>query len=357
METREWPSRARDEHMMSSSVVEEMCPMDLSAPPRLVVVIDTEEEFDWDGEFSRSQTSVSAMRSIGRTQRIFDEFGIVPTYVVDYPVASQPSGYEPLVDILRDKRCLIGAHLHPWVTPPYEEIVSRRLSYPGNLPPALEEEKLRILRDTIEDRFGIRPVVYKAGRYGLGPHTASILESQGFEVDCSVCAYLDSSWDGGPDYSDRPAHPYWFGTGRKLLELPLTAGYTGLARSGGSALHDWATQGAAARLHVPGIFARLGILDKVVLSPEGFTFRELKSLVTQLHADGMRIFSFAFHSPSVEMGHTPYVRTQADLEEFLLRCRRFFDFFVNELGGCPATPLEVRDELLARSAGWAREEA
>src|SRR5262245_33737628 len=104
------------------------------ARPHLFVVVDTEEEFDWGAPYERANTSVTAMRHIARCQRIFDRFGIKPIYVVDYPVASQPDGYLPLLEILRDNRCDIGAHLHPWVNPPYDEPLSVRNSFTMNLP-------------------------------------------------------------------------------------------------------------------------------------------------------------------------------------------------------------------------------
>ena len=65
-------------------------------PPVLLVVVDTEEEFDWAGGFSREHTSVTAMSSVDRAQSVAEEFDITPTYVVDYPVANQPEGSEPL---------------------------------------------------------------------------------------------------------------------------------------------------------------------------------------------------------------------------------------------------------------------
>ena len=46
-------------------------------PPQLVVVIDTEEEFDWSASPDRSAIGVTAMSSIERVQEIFDEYGIV----------------------------------------------------------------------------------------------------------------------------------------------------------------------------------------------------------------------------------------------------------------------------------------
>jgi hypothetical protein len=310
-------------------------------------VIDTEEEFDWDGNFSSRNTSVRAMRWIHRVQDMFDEFHITPVYVIDYPVASQSEGYQPLQEIHADGRCLIGAHLHPWVNPPFDETVTRHNSYPGNLHRSLEANKLRMLGDEIEKQFGARPVIYKAGRYGIGSATADILEEQGYEVDLSVCPHMDYSFDGGPNFSTNSAHPYWFGSRRKLLELPLTVGFSGRLRHRGVSLHGLASRPGLARLHAVGLLARLNLVDKIWLSPEGYQSSEHVKLARDLYADGLRVFSFAFHSPSVEPGHTPYVRSQSDLSSFLDRCRRFFEFFLGELGGCPSTPPELRRLLTA----------
>ena len=321
------------------------CSVDPSEKAKLIVVIDTEEEFDWTQERARRNTGVASLRWIDRVQSIFDEYGITPVYVVDYPVVSQPEGYQPLQEIYASDRCLIGAHLHPWVNPPLEEPMTARNSFPGNLPHPLEAEKLRILGDSIGERFGIRPTIYKAGRYGIGPFTAEILEEQGYEVDLSVCPYMDYSNEDGPDFSQSSAWPYWFGKRRRLLELPLTVGFAGLLRRWGSILHRLATQPLLAPLHAVGIMARLNILDKIWLSPEGYLSSEHIKLVRALHNDGLRIFSFAFHSPSVEPGHTPYVRSYDELQKFLSRCRQFFDFFMGDLEGQPITPLKLKEKL------------
>lgn len=322
------------------------CRLSPTEKPRLVVVVDTEEEFDWSRDFSRDNTAVRSMRWIGRVQEIFDEYGITPVYVIDFPVASHPNGYRPLQDIHAAGRCLIGTHLHPWVNPPFEEPVTRYNSFPGNLSRALEATKLQILGDSIEEHFGSRPTIYKAGRYGIGPHTMEILEDQGYEVDLSVCPCMDYSAEGGPDFSRGSAWPYWFGGRRQLLELPLTVGYAGLLRRWGRMVHGLAAHPALVWLHTVGVLARLSIVDKIWLSPEGYLSAEHVKLVRALHDDGLRIFSFSFHSPSVEPGHTPYVRSQGELESFLTRCRRFFDFFLGELGGCSATPLELKHQLV-----------
>ena len=166
----------------------ELIRLDPASRPILVVVIHTEEEFDWDKPHDRNATGVAHMRHIDRAQNVFDEFGIVPNYVVDYPIATQAEAFGPLKVYADAGRALIGAHLHPWVSPPHEEEVNARNSYPGNLPRALEHEKLRMLTEQIAAAFGTRPQTYLAGRYGFGPNTGEILESLGYEVDISAAA-------------------------------------------------------------------------------------------------------------------------------------------------------------------------
>ena len=66
------------------------------ASPQLFVIVDTEEEFDWNAPYSRTNTSVLAMRHIDRLQNVLSTRQIVPTYVVDFPIASQADGFAPL---------------------------------------------------------------------------------------------------------------------------------------------------------------------------------------------------------------------------------------------------------------------
>ena len=308
--------------------------------PLLLVVVDTEEEFDWSKPHSRDETSTSAMASQVRAHRIFEKYRIKPTYVSDYPVASQESGYAPLKELYDSGLCQIGAHLHPWVNPPFDEDVCNRNSYPGNLSRALEKEKLQRLTDEIENRFGMRPTIYKAGRYGVGPNTAGILAELGYEIDASVVPRTDLRAEDGPDFRHCGAKPYWFGDG-KLLELPLSVGFSGvfsgLGRTGWSLIDT----PAGRALKMTGISSRLRILDRLVLTPEGITHEEHKRLTRKMLSTGHRVFSFTYHSPSLEPGCTPYVRNDDDLTLFLDRFERYFDFFMNEIGGRPTTPHEM----------------
>lgn len=322
-------------------------PIDLPLPdpPTLFAVVDTEEEFDWSAPFSRQNTGVTAMRHIGRAQRLFDRFGIVPTYVIDYPVASKPEGSAPLAEFASAGRATIGAHLHPWVTPPYEEGLSRANSFAMNLPAALEAAKLATMVETIDRTFGTRPQIYKAGRYGISGRTLATLDTLGFTVDTSVNPHMNYSGDSGPDFRDFDARPCWLR--HELLEIPCTTAYAGFAGHGlGSRLHAMASA-LPAQLRAVGVLARLGVTNRIMLSPEGSTLDEMKAVTRTLVARGVRTFTFSFHSPSVEPGHTPYVRSQADLGPFLRSIEQYFEFFFGELAGRTTTPLAFRAALAA----------
>jgi hypothetical protein len=86
-------------------------------------------------------------------------------------------------------------------------------------------------------------------------------------------------------------------------------------------------------------------MERIRLSPEDYTEPEMRRLTRALLADGVRTFVFSFHSPSVMPGGTPYVRSDAELERFLEKCRRYLSFFMNELEGVTMTPLGIRDAL------------
>ncbi len=333
-------------------LVERPIPLRLPAsePPRLLVVIDTEEEFAWSEPANRSATSVGAIAHVGRLEEVFAPYGIVPAYVADWPVLSQRKASDSLAELRAAGRAEIGTHLHPWVSPPFDEALTPANTYAGNLPRSLEREKLARLTDLAAEVFGARPTMYKAGRYGVGANTAAILEELGYEIDLSLCPTLDSSADGGPDYSAYACEPFVFGTDRALVEFPLTAAFVGALGESGAAWYRAATRPVLAPLRLPAFLARARLVDRLVLSPEGFTPSEHRRLVQALLDRGARVFTWSFHSPSVVPGATPYVRNDADLRRFLDSFRRFFDWFLGEVGGRVATHGALALELTTRAA-------
>jgi len=318
--------------------------------PMLVVVVDTEAEFDWESACSRRAMGVGSVKCQYRAQRIFEKYGVRPTFVLDYPVSSTPEAYEIIRDLHRAGACEVGAHLQPWDNPPLVEQITDENSYPGNLPTGLEREKLVRLTRCIEANIGVRPRIYKAGRYGVGRATAGILAELGYEIDVSVVPGDNLSGEHGPDFSRCGASPYWFGADPALLEISFSTGYTGLFAYTGTLASMLTMNECLKTLHVPGILARLRLIERIKLTPEGISFEEQRRLTRALLRQGHRVFSFSYHSPSLAPGNTPYVRDEDDLRAFLQRIEQYLRFFIEEVGGRAATPFEIK-ALAERCSG------
>jgi len=313
--------------------------------PVLLVVIDTEEEFDWSKPHSKGETDVSAMKDIHLVQRIFDDNGIVPCYVIDYPVASNPEGYSLLKEFFHDGRCSIGAHLHPWVNPPFDETVNRHNSFPGNLPRDLEYQKLKRLLDQIESTFDYRPIVYKAGRYGVGRNSASILSELGMKIDLSATPGFDYSGEGGPDFGEYKNRMFNFGPDNNMLCIPCTGGYVGFLKNLSKPVYEYATKRSLQKFRIPGVLSRIGAVERIRLSPEGFELSEMMRLTNFLINNGSKVVTLSFHSPSVTPGCTPYVRSEKELNLFLDRIKGFVDFFYEECRGVSMDPIGLMRSL------------
>jgi len=310
-----------------------------------MVLIDVEEEFDWLKPFNRNSTAVTHIEDFVDGLSVFDPFGIVPTGVVSYPVVASTRASKVLKGAVDAGRLRVGAHLHPWVNPPHDEEVNLRNSFPGNLPRELEAAKLLELTGALERTFGERPRVYQAGRYGLGPHSAGILLEQGYQVSMTVNPPFDYRSEGGPDFSASRTDPYWFGEDGRLLEIPITGAFLGIAGRAAPALYRFATSPVPGFLHMPGILARLSIAERIRLSPEGQSAADLIRLTRFLFERGSRLFVLSFHSPTLKPGCTSYVQTAAEREEFLQTCRTYFEYFFGELNGQPEDPLAFCAEL------------
>lgn len=277
---------------------------------RFLLTVDTEEEFDWGTPFRREGHTLHHIPQIERFQSFCEQHGVSPVYLVDWPIASDQGAVEIIGDAVRRGTAEVGVQLHPWVNPPFDEELSTVNSFVGNLPPETEAAKFSNLFELIEASFGTKPIIYRAGRYGLGPASAGILSKAGIKVDTSVRSRFDYSSESGPDFSRHPLVPYWANDERSLLELPVTTVYWGILRQLGISLQRL-------QRHVPTLysaFSRLKLLERIALTPEGVTAEEAIRGVDVALDDGLPVLVLSFHSPSLAPGYTPYAKTDADVE-------------------------------------------
>jgi hypothetical protein len=315
--------------------------------PSLLVVVDTEEEFDWTKPFSREKRDISSLFESNSVHYIFDKFNVRPTYCIDQCIAENSTAVEYLSNFVRNGKCNVGTQLHPWVTPPYKEEVNDVNSYQGNLSESLERAKIQTITETIHQAFGERPQIFKAGRYGVGPNTVNLLQEFEYKIDCSFVPHTSFHQDGGPSFIGVKDQPFWFGAAPDIIEVPLSRGYSGaLAGMWPTAWAGFFDSSLALQVRGPGVLSRLGLLERVTLTPEGMSVTEQKRLIRSMVARGKRVFSLTYHSSSLAPGHTPYVRSKEDLKTFLHRIESILAFFRDEIGGEFTTLDEIREQAL-----------
>ena len=149
----------------------------------VLVSIDTEED-NW--YCSRNGVAVSNIRALEPLARFFDRLGVRPTYLVTYQVAIDPCAAETVRNVAAGDGAEIGAHIHPWNTPPLAEPFLPRNSMLKNLPADLQLAKLECLTAAVTRAFDRVPRVFRAGRFGFGRDTIAALLRCGYCVDSSV---------------------------------------------------------------------------------------------------------------------------------------------------------------------------
>lgn len=299
----------------------------------LIVTIDVEED-NWG--FASCESSVENIRMIHRLQNIFDRYGIKPSYLVTFQVASCNWAVDILSDILSRNKCEIGAHLHPWNTPPLKEVINERNSMLKNLPYELQVEKIKVLTDKIESIFGKKPQSFRAGRWGLGPDTVKALIECRYTVDSSVTPTI--SWANcgdGPEYRDVKTVPYWMsvncdGRNKKshdsILEVPATIGFNRWPFELCQKIYLQLQKDWLKPLRPTGIMHHTRLLRKIWLSPEISSADDMIALSKIMIRNGIQFLNLSFHSTTLLPGRTPFVKNDAELEGFYSRLEKLLDY-------------------------------
>ena len=301
-----------------------------AATPLCTVMVDAEEDFDWDYPMQGTSNDVSCMRNLADFQSILAAYGAVPTYLLTYPVLRDRSIAAGLRGRIARGECEAGVQLHTWVTPPFDEAVELRNSFGANLDAGLEERKLLELMAAFRDVFGHDPTAFRAGRYGLGPRTPLLLEKHGFCLDTSLAPRTMLTSDDGGDFSAVEYGVFWFGAQRRLLEIPLCRDIVGWGgyRAAQAYRRLEAAQpqpNATAARYLAGLLAWTRCAERITLSPEGNDVSAAARLVSGLLSRGQTVLTLSLHSSSLSAGRNPYVRNRSDLHHFYDRLSAMLD--------------------------------
>jgi hypothetical protein len=300
-----------------------------NSKPQLAIVIHTEEEFNWNRGFYRSNNKVTHGQELIAFCKQMIIAGAKVTFAMDYAFVNSRQGLK-VINFFKEhnKGIEFATHLHPWVNPPFnddKDKIREYDSYPGNLPKEEECRKLKTLTDIIEAKVGYKPTTYLAGRYGVGENTYQTLSELGYTTDLSISPFANFTHQQGPDFSQFDNQVVF---NDKIKCIPHTTGY--ISYIGVFANYLNKDPNALPKLNnsfVGKVLLKLLGVKRIRLSPEGFTLNEMKRLTKSLREIGVSNFIFSFHSPSVKTGLTPYVKTGDELESFKINTLSFIDWF------------------------------
>jgi len=298
---------------------------------KLLITIDTEED-NW-AHYRTTDNPVENIECIEKLQTLFDRYGVKPTYLVSYPVATNPRSVSILNSIRKDGRCEIGSHCHPWNTPPFDEDINVYNSMLCNLPEDLQYEKLKSLHEVICENFGVSPVSFRAGRWGFDSKVARSLVRLGYRVESSVTPYCGWAAYTGPDFSAYDPQPFKFtpdslspqATG-SLLQIPASIGYLQQNFQRCQRLSQLLDAGLCKSFHLMGVLRRLRMLNKVWLSPESADADTMIKLAKRLRKEKYPCLNMTFHSTSLLAGLSPFVATEQEGMRFLQNIELFLKY-------------------------------
>ena len=193
---------------------------------KLAITIDVEEEGLFRGKYDSCNASVTNVSQLRRLDSIFLEWEIRPTLLITYPVVINETALNLLLELQERWKAEIGAHLHPWNTPPLQTLPHPEPVPSEFMPKELLKAKLETLMRCLSQR-GIEPISFRMGRFNMGPRMFSVLQETGIKVDSSIAPM--QRYYGGPDHLTAPTDPYFPDPvdprrpgSSKILEVPLT---------------------------------------------------------------------------------------------------------------------------------------
>lgn len=321
------------------------------------VTIDTEADDQWNHGAPLTTRNVDYWEPF---QAVCDKHGVKPTYLITSEIAADPRAQTLLRAWTTKGSAEVGTHLHPWTTPPFVDQPGLRYNdeqhaFLSELPHDLVARKLDSLTREIEQSVGVRPVSFRAGRFGFDARVARELGRLRYMVDSSVTPLTEWSEHmglrgraGGPDFRSHGLKPFMLqGTGSPgVLEIPVTivATYPVLRRFP-QLLRAYQTLPVRAARRI--LFGRWLCPQPVWLRPTPeFSQSDLRSAWRVAESLGVPVAVMMFHSSELMPAGSPYRSSEASVQELLTLLDDFFGF-VCERGAVPATLSAAASKVLS----------
>ena len=290
---------------------------------RIYITLDTEMDNDehWGKHFPPEYSSITEGISC-MLRPIWDKYRVHPIYFVSPEVLYD----EECVHVLKEeiqKGAIIGAHLHPEYIEP-DKIWGKEIeNYTAKFPcyeytTEIEREKLANLTKLIEDKLGVKPIWYRAARFGADTETIRILVELGYKYESSVTPHIDWSSKGGPRHSDAPEKSYMISKDNIYKVADNEKEAIGITEK-----------------PVTIFEKRWGLLGKVLpdnwlfykwLRPTHMTYIELRNIIKKMEKNQMEEGVMMFHSMEIMINKTPYVRNKWMQKYYLWRLDKILNY-------------------------------
>jgi hypothetical protein len=185
----------------------------------LIISIDTEcdKSPDWSVQ---QPLSFQNIRDQEKTlMPLFEKYNIKPTYLLSPEVLKDEESVEYFRSI-QDK-IELGTHLHSEFIEPNCDMSSKATSQTQcNL--SLEQEKLKLknLTNLFVEVFGVQPMSFRAGRFGVSSNTLKLLSKLNYKVDSSYVPFKNFKFKASKVFGwGTSIFPY---VEHKILEVPVT---------------------------------------------------------------------------------------------------------------------------------------
>jgi hypothetical protein len=287
---------------------------------KLYITIDVEPDCDIYWNRSDPSTFKSVIYGIPQLLRpIWDKYKINPIYFVSPEVGMNKECCIILKEEIK-KGAIIGAHLHSEYIEP-NVTVKDPAGKPSKEYPCfkhstqIEYEKINNLTALIQKKLGVRPLWYRAARYGADLDTIKSLSKLGYKYDSSITPDINWSGQGGPDHSRAPKQAYWISRNNVytpaqsekessgIIEVPITISEKRFGLLGRLLPNKW-------------FFYRW-------LRPTLMSFIEMKKLVDEMYKKyNDPTLVMMFHSMEIMPNKSPYVRNGLMQRKFLKRLER-----------------------------------
>jgi hypothetical protein len=293
---------------------------------KLAITVDVEEEGLFSGAYPRVPPGSTNVAQLRRLEFIPREFGFPLTLLVSYQTALDPEACRVLADFQERHGAEIGAHLHPWSTPPYAELPWPEPVSCELLPDNLLRDKFATLVGQVRASLGVAPTSFRMGRFAWGPKAMALLPEFGFRVDSSFVP-LSLIRCQAEDFL-LPNDPFWLPGSHEtsLLEAPLTLVplVPGTNRAAFRFAKRWPRPWTLRLLRWYRYFGVAGI------QPAWFPLASMV-LAARLHRRrGGRALTMFFHSTELQPGASPLVPTGAAVDAFLGKIRSFLTILARQ---------------------------